>query len=208
MSVTYGIDVSTWQDLKQGDFNMMYDMGIMFCVVRASHGLFKDEKFDRYSGMAAHAGMEVGAYHFLIGDISGQAEKFYKVAKDRATFFVNDVEHSSCTNYDAASFLADFPGDRRKLGFYTNPSLLSRYGRSASLYDWRWIAEYRDAYSPTYIETLPDEENLASAVPPAPMWQFTDKMIIPSVSGVERLDANVYMGDFIDFLRYVGVWAS
>ena len=77
-SMTWGFDVSHYQ--RDFDFQAAADAGASFCFIRASTGnsMERDREFVRYVEAASKAGLDVGAYHYLVpGSAEEQAGMFY-----------------------------------------------------------------------------------------------------------------------------------
>ena len=196
----YGTDVSQHNTLNQAQFDKLRVGGIEFCIARASIGADEDTSFVAYARMARAADMLVGAYHYLVpGTTLVQVDRFRaSIAKAPIDFVALDVEESGLTQLDVAMFYAGLADPN--LGFYTNPSLLPRFEVVHQLFGWDWIARYDsdDRFWLSEIRGQPLDN------PPAPLWQFSEKMQF-TVGGVrETLDADYFSGDAVDLLRYVG----
>lgn len=150
--------------------------------------------------MAFAADMIVGAYHYLTpGTVLAQVDRFRAAtANAPVDFLVLDVEESGLTQLDVAMFHAALADP--KLGFYTNPATLPRFEVVHQLFDWDWIARYD-----TDIRFwLSDIEEQPLNDPPAPLWQFSEKMQFTTGSVRETVDADWFDGGGVDLLRYVG----
>lgn len=204
----FGIDVSRWQTLNTADFEKMRRKSIEFCIVKASEGDLDDTKYEKYIRLARKHGMLLGAYHVMDGfvDPKVQAERFITTVSDGKyfpDFFVLDVEKSGVSQLEIAQFLNYWS---LPLGIYSSERILSKYSDVRSMFDFEWLAEYEfNAHDDEKILLKELEDWKPRLAPPSQLWQFTNNMKFSSPDGQEHLDANVFHGDMLEFMRYV--WA-
>ncbi len=196
-----GSDISKWQGSV--DFRRMAERGIWFVFIKATEGMYTDEKFSenwRYS----HGFLLRGAYHFYRpeADPREQAQHFFEAVKTAGDLGelppVLDYERIDDWSrvYECLVEMEKLFG--RKPIFYTSAGVMSggaaQYGTPpAALAEYPlWVAHY-DVDEPTV---------------PAPwenwtFWQYTDKGSGPEY-GVEsgRIDLNWFHGSLEELIAF------
>jgi len=196
-----GQDISKWQ----GDIDWdTYKSNTNFVFIKASEGNgYTDTKFLRNQSEARRCEIPVGYYHFARPDLNNapevEAEWFVKVCGKLET------GEFLCLDYEATwngavidwclKFLEYVKGKTGvKCFIYLNQALIKKY-------DWKpvvdgnyalWVAAY--TYDPA------KNDFVTGAWPTAAMQQWTNKQIVPGISG--EVDGNVFFGTVKSLAKY------
>jgi GH25 family lysozyme M1 (1,4-beta-N-acetylmuramidase) len=214
-----GADVSFYQVYKDSpvgiDFTKMKAAGVSFVFIRAGQGAWKDREFDRSWAKAKAAGLDRGAYFFLVHSLTGakQAEYFWSLIKDDPGELlpVVDYEQSGSTRAAYLKVLRDFKQRMMELAglrqiLYTGPDFWANYGENNP--EWKemplWIAHYTTAQTPL----VPQPWKGTPTTPgPGPMiWQYTshgDGKKYGVQSG--NIDLNLFLGTEADYKALGGM---
>jgi len=183
-----GIDVSRWQ--KDVDWQMLYEKGVRFAVVKLSQGNYsKDAMVETHVKGALAAGMVVGLYHWHdpMCDVKSQLAHIQKCASGlNFSFFGIDVEQFwqdwgewqkneitrlipsttiSRSSLELAQRLREIYS--KKVVVYTRASFV--YERAPDMNSWlkdwdTWLAHY--PYAPGRVTTS---------------WELLKKQMLPSI---------------------------
>lgn len=201
----FGTDVSQHNTLNQAQFSKLRAGGIEFCTVRASIGSIADSKAVGYAELADNADMLVGVYHYLYPGsrvpVREQADRLRRQIENIGivNWAALDVEEPGVSQLDVAMFYAAF--NDPNLGLYTNPAWLANLPDVKSMFKWEWIARYIEPQETIWLSSL---SNVTLTNPPARLWQFSQKLTFTQAGVKEVIDADVFDGDRIELLRYVG----
>jgi GH25 family lysozyme M1 (1,4-beta-N-acetylmuramidase) len=208
-----GADVSFWQrhatSTAEIDFPKMKAAGVSFVFIRAGQGTWKDRDFERNWKYAKAAGLDRGAYFFLVHSLTGakQAEYFWSLIKNDPGELlpVVDYEQSGSTRAAYLKVLRDFKLrfmelSGLKLILYTGPDFWANYGENNS--EWKrnplWIAHYTTAPAP--LVPQPWKGVPEAPGPGAMIWQYTshgDGKKYGVQSG--NIDLNLFLGTDADY---------
>lgn len=193
---SYGIDISEWNGRYHTTetFKKIKQDGIDFVYMRAAHGDdYQDPTFENNYQNAKKAGLEVGAYHFIISDNAIEAKKEAKwmisvlEGKQFEYPIMVDVEakvHKSLSTAEITSIIQAYCDTLKEAGYYP---IVYSYGsilsKNKTDYD-NWIAQW-DSERVTTIEDYS-------------IWQFTSKGIVNGLSGDVDLDIC-----FIDYPTFI-----
>jgi GH25 family lysozyme M1 (1,4-beta-N-acetylmuramidase) len=214
-----GADVSFYQVYKDSpvgiDFTKMKAAGVSFVFIRAGQGAWKDREFDRSWAKAKAAGLDRGAYFFLVHSLTGakQAEYFWSLIKDDPGELlpVVDYEQSGSTRTAYLKVLRDFKQRMMELAglrqiLYTGPDFWFNYGENNP--EWKemplWIAHYTTAQTP--LVPQPWKGTATAPGPGAKIWQYTshgDGKKYGVQSG--NIDLNWFLGTEADYKALGGL---
>jgi len=197
-----GNDISKWQ----GEINWeVYKNNTNFCILKASEGTgYTDPKFYSYQTAASVNNIPLGYYHFARPDLGNSAEAeadwFIKVIGEIREGELLCLDFEPQWNGNPVVWSKNFL-DRvaSRLNGYKCPIYLNQ--SQITSWDWSpvanagyglWVAAY--TYDPT-INTFP-----TGAWPFACMQQWTNKQIVPGISG--GVDGDVFFGDLVAFKKY------
>lgn len=197
-----GIDVSN--NNGSIDFSQVAADGVEYVYLKATEGQsFKDGTMERFYNDCKNNGLKVGAYHFLVGTSSpeAQAQNFYKKIKDYEWDLVPmmDIE----TNFvDLSDYVVRFVAAWKQLsplqlGIYSYTSFLNYISDAAeTIKDFPfWEANYNN--NPWNLSSNFFTNRIGH--------QYTEKGSISGVS--EACDVNVFTeGVLIDSLNIPGKW--
>jgi GH25 family lysozyme M1 (1,4-beta-N-acetylmuramidase) len=214
-----GADISFWNVYKDSpvgiDFAKMKAEGISFVFIRAGQGAWKDREFDRSWAKAKAAGLDRGAYFFLVHSLPGakQAEYFWSLIKDDPGELlpIVDYEQSGATRATYLKVLRDFKQrfmdlSGLKLILYSGNDFWANYGENNP--EWKemplWIAHYTTAQAP--LVPQPWKGTATAPGPGAMIWQYTshgDGKKYGVQSG--NIDLNLFLGTEADYKALGGL---
>jgi GH25 family lysozyme M1 (1,4-beta-N-acetylmuramidase) len=166
-------------------------------ILRACYGIWKDTAFDRHYQELTQRGVPVGAYHYIIGSASIQAQAdAFNVAvglKDMRLGCWIDVEDTRAGTRLSRQNVLEYAERQPDMGIYTSKGAWNAIMGGAYLTDRKlWVAHYTTNPYPL-IPTGWDSWWL---------WQFTSSGRLPGYAG--NLDTNRFFGDDADFAEWVG----
>ncbi len=196
---SYGLDLSEWNGsyLTVYNFDQMKREGVDFVILRAAYDKdYKDSTFERNYKAAKDAGLDVGAYHYIVSTTVEEAIeeakwmlKCIEGKKFEYPIFV-DIETTSQSYLDSYTFNAivnTYCDILKQAGYY--PGVYS-YATMIGKYNFKydvWIAQWDNPY--------PQVQNDNYTI-----WQFTSKA---KVSGVmsNNVDVNICFVDYPKIIK-------
>ena len=190
------IDISFYQAPSTLDYNLIAE-NVSGVILRACYGIWKDTAFDRHYQEFTSRGVPVGAYHYIIGSASIQAQAdAFNVAvglKDMRLGCWIDVEDTRAGTRLYRDQVLVYAEEQPDMGIYTSKGAWNSIMGGAYLTDRKlWVAHYT-----------------ANPYPLMPtgwdswwLWQFTSSGRLPGYAG--NLDTNRFNGDDADFAAWVG----
>ena len=194
---SYGIDISEWNGRYHTTetFKKIKQDGIDFVYIRAAHGDdYQDPTFESNYQNAKNAGLDVGAYHFIVSDNAIDAKKEAKwmisvlEGKQFEYPIMVDVEakvHKSLSTAEITSIIQTYCDTLKEAGYYP---IVYSYGyilaKNETSYD-NWVAQW-DYERVTTIEDYS-------------IWQFTSKGIVDGLSG--DVDLDICFVDYPTFIK-------
>lgn len=224
--VIFGIDVSHYEsaDIR---FDMMRDQNVRFVYAKATQGVgFKDGRFADFwaalGALTAEKKVLRGAYHFLSSsdDPVAQADSFLKLLDENGGLKPDDLPPVLDLEWDIATkngpdrwqthapdaildavlaWLARVKDKTQRIPIvYTARSWWQQRGipeeKFAVLKDYKvWIADYSNSARALETPAVPNKSGFD-------LWQFSETAKLSTGYG-GTLDANVYFGDDLKFLK-------
>jgi len=190
------IDISFYQDPALINYNLLA-ANVSGVILRACYGIWKDTAFDRHYQELTQRGVPVGAYHYIIGSQSmqAQADAFNAAvnSKDMRLGCWIDVEDTRANTKLYRKNVLDYAALQPDMGIYTSKGAWNAIMGGTYLTDRKlWVAHYTSNPYPL-LPTGWDSWWL---------WQFTSSGRLPGYAG--NLDTNRFNGDDADFAEWVG----
>lgn len=191
------IDISFYQPPSAVDYNLLATQ-VSGVILRGCYGIWKDTAFDRHYAEFTARGVPVGAYHYIIGSasIQAQADAFNVAvgAKDMRLGCWIDVEDTRPDTRLYRQNVLDYTELQPDMGIYTSKGAWNAIMGGAYLTDRKlWVAHYTTNPYPL-MPTGWDNWIL---------WQHTSSGRLPGYAG--NLDMNRFNGDDADFAEWVGI---
>ncbi len=196
---SYGLDLSEWNGryMTAYNFELMKSEGVDFVILRAAFAShYKDPIFERNYQAAKEAGLDVGAYHYIVSTTVEEAIneakwmlKCIEGKKFEYPIFV-DVETGSHKYLDSYTFNAlvnAYCGVLKEAGYY--PAVYS-YASMIDKYNFKydvWVAQWDYPYPQVYKDNYT-------------MWQFTSKGKVKGVSST-NVDINICFVDYPSIIK-------
>jgi len=196
---SYGLDLSEWNGsyLTAYNFNLMKSEGVEFVLLRAAYDNdYQDSTFERNYHAAKEAGLDVGAYHYIVSttveDAIVEAKWMLKCIEGKQFEYpiCVDIETSSQKYLDTYTFNAlvnAYCDVLREAGYY--PAVYS-YASMMSKYNFKydvWIAQWDTTYPQVYQNQYT-------------IWQFTSKGKVSGV-GSNNVDVNICFVDYPSIIK-------
>lgn len=195
------IDISFWQ---QGINYPLLSENIDGVILRAAYGVWKDTWFDRHYDSFAACKVPIGAYHYIVGNLTGveQAEAFAASIEGRELLLGiwNDVEDTRPETALTPQVVLDYHEHAEALtememGVYTSASKWDMIMRSKVLSSKKlWIANY-GVLTPALPKT--------GGWPSWWLWQYTDRERLPGYGS--SLDGNRFNGSRQQYFEWIGI---
>lgn len=190
------IDISSWQDPNRIDYAALAE-SVRGVILRACYGIWKDTAFDRHYAEFTARGVPVGAYHYIIGSQSMQAQAdAFNVAvglKDMRLGCWIDVEDTRPGTRLYRQNVLDYAALQPDMGIYTSKGAWATIMGGVYLNDRKlWVAHYTTNPYPL----------LPTGWQSWWLWQFTSSGRLPGYPG--NLDTNRFFGDDADFADWIG----
>jgi GH25 family lysozyme M1 (1,4-beta-N-acetylmuramidase) len=191
------IDISFYQVPTAIDYNLLA-ANVSGVILRACYGIWKDTAFDRHYAEFTARGVPCGAYHYIIGNqsIQAQADAFNVAVglKDMQLGCWIDVEDTREGTRLSRQNVLDYAELQPDMGIYTSKGAWNAIMGGAYLTDRKlWVAHYTTNPYPL-MPTGWDNWIL---------WQHTSSGRLPGYAG--NLDMNRFNGDDADFAEWVGI---
>jgi uncharacterized protein YjdB len=196
---SYGLDLSEWNGryMTADNFQMMKNDGIDFVLLRAAYSNdYKDPIFERNYNAAKEAGLDVGAYHYIISTTVEDAIKEAKwmleciEGKKFEYPIIVDVETGSHKYLDSYTFNAlvnAYCDVLKEAGYY--PAVYS-YSSMMRKYNFKydvWVAHWDTTTPYVYNDNYT-------------MWQFTSKGKVEGVTST-NVDINICFVDYPSIIK-------
>lgn len=190
------IDISFYQAPSAIDYDLLAE-NVSGVILRACYGIWKDTAFDRHYAEFTARGVPCGAYHYIIGSASIQAQAdAFNVAvglKDMRLGCWIDVEDTRANTKLYRKNVLDYAALQPDMGIYTSKGAWATIMGGTYLTDRKlWVAHYTTNPYPL-LPTGWDSWWL---------WQFTSSGRLAGYAG--NLDTNRFNGDDADFAEWVG----
>ena len=190
------IDISFYQRPDAIDYDLLAEQ-VSGVILRAAYSVYKDTAFDRHYQELTQRGVPVGAYHYIIGSQSMQAQAdAFNVAvglKDMRLGCWIDVEDTRPNTKLYRQNVLDYAALQPDMGIYTSKGAWNAIMGGAYLSTRKlWVAHYTTNPYPL-IPTGWDSWWL---------WQFTSSGRLAGYAG--NLDTNRFNGDDADFADWAG----
>ena len=190
------IDISFYQAPSAIDYDLLAE-NVSGVILRGCYGIWKDTAFDRHYAEFTARGVPVGAYHYIIGSQSMQAQAdAFNVAvglKDMQLGCWIDVEDTRAGTRLSRQNVLEYAERQPDMGIYTSKGAWNAIMGGAYLTDRKlWVAHYTTNPYPL----LPQGWDSWW------LWQFTSSGRLPGYTG--NLDTNRFNGDDADFAEWVG----
>jgi len=190
------IDISFYQDPALINYDLLA-ANVSGVILRACYGIWKDTAFDRHYAEFTARGVPCGAYHYIIGNqsIQAQADAFNVAVglKDMQLGCWIDVEDTREGTRLYRDQVLIYAEEQPDMGIYTSKGAWATIMGGVYLTDRKlWVAHYTTNPYPL-IPTGWDSWWL---------WQFTSSGRLPGYAG--NLDTNRFNGDDADFAEWVG----
>jgi len=190
------IDISFYQAPSAIDYDLLAE-NVSGVILRACYGIWKDTAFDRHYQELTQRGVPVGAYHYIIGSqsIQAQADAFNVAVglKDMQLGCWIDVEDTRPDTRLYRQNVLEYAERQPDMGIYTSKGAWATIMGGVYLTDRKlWVAHYTTNPYPL-IPTGWDSWWL---------WQFTSSGRLAGYAG--NLDTNRFYGDDADFAEWVG----
>ncbi len=196
---SYGLDLSEWNGLYLTSYNfeLMKSEGVDFVLLRAAYDKdYKDYTFDRNYEAAKKAGLDVGAYHYIVSTTVEEAIIEAKwmlecIAGKKFEYpIIIDIETGSQKYLDSYTFNAlvnAYCDVIREAGYY--PAVYS-YAAMIKRYNFKydvWIAQWDTTYPQVYNNNYT-------------IWQFTSKGKVKGVMS-NNVDINICFVDYPTIIK-------
>lgn len=190
------IDISFYQPPSAVDYNLLATQ-VSGVILRAAYSVYKDSTFDRHYQEFTARGIPVGAYHYIIGSASIQAQAAaFNEAVGTKTLRLGgwiDVEDTRPNTKLYRQNVLDYAALQPDMGIYTSKGAWTAIMGGIYLNDRKlWVAHYTTNPYPL----MPTGWNSWW------LWQFTSTGRLPGYAG--NLDTNRFFGDDADFAEWVG----
>lgn len=190
------IDISFYQAPSAIDYDLLAE-NVSGVILRACYGIWKDTAFDRHYAEFTARGVPVGAYHYIIGSQSMQAQAdAFNVAvglKDMRLGCWIDVEDTRAGTKLSRQNVLDYAALQSDMGIYTSQNAWRLIMGGIYLNDRKlWVAHYTTVPNPL----------LPTGWTSWWLWQFTSSGRLPGYNG--NLDTNRFYGDEEDYAAWVG----
>lgn len=190
------IDISFYQAPSAIDYDLLAE-NVSGVILRACYGIWKDTAFDRHYAEFTARGVPCGAYHYIIGNqsIQAQADAFNVAVglKDMQLGCWIDVEDTREGTKLYRQQVLDYAALQPDMGIYTSKNAWSVIMGGAYLTDRKlWVAHYTTNPYPL-MPTGWDNWIL---------WQHTSSGRLAGYAG--NLDTNRFNGDDADFAAWIG----
>jgi len=190
------IDISFYQAPSALDYNLIAE-NVSGVILRACYSTYKDTTFDRHYAEFTSRGIPCGAYHYIIGNasIQAQADAFNLAVglKDMRLGCWIDVEDTRPNTKLYRQNVLEYAERQPDMGIYTSKGAWNAIMGGAYLTDRKlWVAHYTTNPYPL-MPTGWDNWIL---------WQFTSTGRLAGYAG--NLDTNRFNGDDADFAAWVG----
>lgn len=195
---SYGIDLSEWNGTNYtiDNFKKIKKDGIDFVILRAGYDKdYKDGSFENNYQNAKKAGLDVGAYHYIVSQTTYDAIKEAKwmiELLDGKQFeypIVVDIEangHKYLSVTEFSSIVAVYCDTLKEAGYYP---IVYSYGsllnKNQTGYD-NWIAQW-------------DSERVTTLQQDYTIWQFTSKGQVDGVNGY--VDMDICFTDYPSYIK-------
>jgi GH25 family lysozyme M1 (1,4-beta-N-acetylmuramidase) len=190
------IDISFYQNPSAIDYDLLASQ-VSGVILRGCYGIWKDTAFDRHYAEFTARGVPVGAYHYIIGSQSMQAQAdAFNVAvglKDMRLGCWIDVEDTREGTRLYRQNVLEYAERQPDMGIYTSKGAWATIMGGVYLNDRKlWVAHYTTNPYPL----------LPTGWQSWWLWQFTSSGRLPGYAG--NLDTNRFFGDDADFAEWVG----
>ena len=190
------IDISFYQDPALINYDLLA-ANVSGVILRACYGIWKDTAFDRHYAEFTARDVPCGAYHYIIGNqsIQAQADAFNVAVglKDMQLGCWIDVEDTREGTRLYRDQVLIYAEEQPDMGIYTSKGAWNSIMGGVYLNDRKlWAAHYTSNHYPL-LPTGWDSWWL---------WQFTSSGRLPGYAG--NLDTNRFNGDDADFAEWVG----
>ena len=140
------IDISFYQDPALINYDLLASQ-VSGVILRACYSIYKDTKFDRHYQEFTSRGVPVGAYHYIIGSASIQAQAdAFNVAvglKDMRLGCWIDVEDTRPGTRLYRQNVLEYAERQPDMGIYTSKGAWATIMGGAYLTDRKlWVAHY------------------------------------------------------------------
>ena len=191
------IDISFYQAPTAIDYDLLA-ANVSGVILRACYGIWKDTVFDRHYQELTQRGVPVGAYHYIIGSQSmqAQADAFNAAvnSKDMRLGCWIDVEDTRPGTRLSRQNVMDYAALQPDMGIYTSKGAWAAIMGGVYLTDRKlWVAHYTTNPYPL-LPTGWDSWWL---------WQFTSSGRLDGYAG--NLDTNRFFGSDADFAEWAGI---
>ena len=164
----FGIDVSLWQ--KGFDFKQAKAEGAEFAIIKCSQEDYKDPQFENHYKAAKAAGLDVGAYHYLVAntvaDAVKEAEYCIKAIKGKKFEYpiyldFEEAVYTKNTKKKNGEIIKAFCEKVEKAGYWVG--IYTNYNFYVNYIDGAAIANRFTMWLAAWMKKIPVS---------APMWQF------------------------------------
>lgn len=196
---SYGLDLSEWNGryMTSYNFQQMKEDGVDFVLLRAAYSNdYKDPIFERNYNAAKEAGLDVGAYHYVVStsveDAIIEAKWMLKCIEGKKFEYpiVIDIETSSQKYLDTYTFNAlvnAYCDVLSKAGYYpavySYSSMLRKYNFKYDVWVAHWGTKAPYVYNDNYT-----------------IWQFTSKGKVKGVTST-NVDINICFVDYPKIIK-------
>ena len=190
------IDISFYQRPDAIDYDLLASQ-VSGVILRACYATYKDTAFERHYAEFTARGVPCGAYHYIVGNASIQAQAAaFNEAVGTKTLRLGcwiDVEDTRPNTKLYRQNVLDYAALQPDMGIYTSKGAWNAIMGGAYLSTRKlWVAHYTSNPYPL-MPTGWDSWWL---------WQFTSTGRLPGYAG--NLDTNRFFGDDADFAEWVG----
>ena len=190
------VDLSFYQTPSAVNYDLLASQ-VSGVILRACYGIWKDTAFERHYAEFTARGVPVGAYHYIIGSLSmqAQADAFNAAVglKDMRLGCWIDVEDVREGTRIYRQQVLDYAALQPDMGIYTSKNAWLLIMGGAYLTDRKlWVAHYTS--NPYPLMPLGWDTWI--------LWQHTSSGRLAGYAG--NLDMNRFNGDDADFADWVG----
>ena len=190
------IDISFYQRPDAINYDLLAEQ-VSGVILRAAYSIWKDTTFDRHYAEFTARGVPCGAYHYIIGSQSmqAQADAFNAAvgSKDMRLGCWIDVEDTREGTRLSRQNVLEYAALQPDMGIYTSKGAWAAIMGGIYLNDRKlWVAHYTTNAYPL-MPTGWDNWWL---------WQFTSSGRLAGYAG--NLDTNRFNGDDADFAEWAG----